>query len=94
MVSERDAQGGTAILLLLEERKTPSPALLCRKNTPKYLLLSFVRISSWPRVSSRPSGWPSRSHRTFAPSFPPAEITAREREELQFVLGLPEKEAQ
>lgn len=41
---------------------------VCVKSLPSevltYLLLSSARIFSWPRISSRPSGWPWHSHRT------------------------------
>lgn len=46
---------------------------VCVKSLPSevltYLLLSSAHIFSWPRTSSRPSGWPWHTHRTSSLSF-------------------------
>lgn len=60
-----------------ERERFPSPLCppllflepcVCVKSLPSevltYLLLSSAHIFSWPRISSRPSGWPWHSHHT------------------------------
>lgn len=69
-----------AMQLLPQRERFPSPLCpscswnhVCVKSLPSevltYLLLSSAHIFSWPRTSSRPSGWPWHTHRTSSLSF-------------------------